>query len=620
LKIEPRQVKPALAQKVIDPLGKRYFQTRDRLKNAIDTMGDLGVESGMATDRIGEIRNLPAALDDPFLVVVVGENGVGKSTLLNALFGEVCHKVGFEPVSGRIELLRYGAEAREANLTEDIVAAFRPINALKDFHILNLPGTKAIGSAYPDVAERILPRADLVLFVFSVKNPWGDSTWEFLGRIHRQWHKKIVIVLQQCDLRTEEEVTAILEFVEKTTHHRFGRHFPIHTISAKMALLAKAAGHDQVETHRQSGIEPLRLHLSGIVESSMSRFVKLTHACSAARDALAETRECLDQVSEMIRVDDEILGKLDSIVRIRAKRILEKHEVLLDNFDRSFVSVGAKAGKLLEAEFLFASILLPRRRRIARIEDRISGITMKLVRRGIKSGAGIITEDVDHLWERVSDGLQKRFDLKLSSSGSGRPNWDAARRRLSNCVEDATASLSRMSLLEELAGLFRRRTPLVWGAVLAAILSGLAGVTLTIMHRGLPSDPMALLVEVVGGVVFMMLERGPWIVLPFVLAVVFLIVAMRAASRSVKQARAAYSSILDLHRERIKGAQRDAFHEQTTAFYNDFVALFEPLRKVCQGHRLHYEPNLRKLEKVQSSLAEVERVLHPVVAELKTRS
>ncbi len=43
---------------------------------------------------------------------------------------------------------------------------------------------------------------------------------------------------------------------------------------------------------------------------------------------------------------------------------------------------------------------------------------------------------------------------------------------------------------------------------------------------------------------------------------------------------------------------------------------------VCfrQGHLLNYEPNLRKIEKVPSSLAEVERVLHPVVAELTSRS
>ena len=598
---------------MIDPPGKRYFQTRERLKNAIETVGRLGAENGMATDRVAETMNLPASLDDPFLLLVVGETGAGKSTLLNALFGGESDEVGFEPVSERIELFQHGSEARETDLSEDIVNVFRPISALKDFHLLNLPGTKAIGSAYHDVAERFLPRADLIFFVFSVKKPWGDPTWEFLDRIHRQWNRKIVLVLQQCDLRTEEELAAILEHVQKTARHRFGQHFPTFAVSAKAAILAKTADHDQAEAHRQSGIEPLRLYLSGIVESSTSRLVKLTHACGKARDALEEIKVRHDVVSEIIRADDEILGKLESIARIQAKRTLKKHEALFADFDRSFVSVRRRAEKILEAEFQFASILLPRRHGITRIEDWISGITMKAVRRGIESGARIVTEDVDNLWERVSDELQDRFHLKLSSSGSGRANWDAARRRLSESVEDATAALRGISLLEELEGLFRRRIPRFWGCIITAIVSGLAGVTLTILHRGLPDDAMDLLVELVVGVIFTMLEWSPWIVLPLVLAVVCLIVAKRVASRSVKQARAACNSILDLYRERIAKAQRDAFHEQTAAFYRDFVALFEPLRKVCQKHRMSYEPTLRKIEKVESSLTEVERVLHPLL-------
>jgi hypothetical protein len=453
-----------------------------------------------------------------------------------------------------------------------------------------------------------------------VKKPWSDPTWEFLERIHRQWNRKIVFVLQQCDLRTEEELAAILEHIQKTARHRFGQNFPTFTVSAKVALLAKTAGHDQVEAHRQSGIEPLRLYLSGIVESSKSRLVKLTHACCAARDALEEIKVRLDAVSEMIRADDEIIGKLESLAGIQAKRTLKKLEAVFDDFDRRFVSVGRRAEKLLEAEFRCASLLLPFRHRISRIEDRISGITMKAVRRGIESGKCIVTDDVDNLWERVSDELQERFHLKLSSSGSGRPKWDAARRRLTESVENATGALCGLSLLEELEGLFRRRTLQFGGFIITAIVSGLAGAALVILHRGLPADAMALLVELVVGVIFTMLEQGPWIVLPLALAVVCLIVAMWVASQSVKQARAACKSILDLYRERITKAQRDAFHEETTAFYGDFVALFEPIQKVCREHRMSYEPNLRKIEEVESSLTEVERVLYPIALPLNPQN
>lgn len=610
-----------MAHPPTDSLGKRYFQTRDRLRNAIGTLGGLGAENGIAADRVAELMTLPADLQDPFLLVVVGETGAGKSTLLNALFGGDSDKAGFVPGSGSIDLFQYGAEARETDFSEDIVEVFRPITALQDFHLLKLPGIKATGSAYHEVAERFLPGAELVLFVFSVKNPWGDPTWEFLDRIQHQWNRKIVFVLQQCDLRTGEEVVAIREHVLKTARHRFGRHFPIFTVSAKAALLAKTPGHDQAEAHRQSGIEPLRLYLSGMVESSVPRLVRLTHASRAARDALEEIKVRCGAVSKIIRADDEVLGKLESVARIRAERTLEKHEALFDDFDRSFVSAGRQAEKLLDAEFRFASILRPRRHRIGLVEDRISAITMKAVRRGIGSGARVVADDVDKLWERVSAGLQERFPVEPGASGLSRPNWDAARRRLSESVEEATAAaLREMNLPDELGGLFRRRTRLIWGCVIAATLSGLAGVALTIQHRGIPNDLMTLLGELVFGVILTMLERGPWNALALASAVACLIVAARVASYSVKRARAVYNSTLELHRERITEAQRSAFREQTTAFYRDFVAHFDSLRKVCDEHRKSYEPNLRKIGKVESSLAKVERVLHPVAVALSARN
>jgi MFS superfamily sulfate permease-like transporter len=160
----------------------------------------------------------------------------------------------------------------------------------------------------------------------------------------------------------------------------------------------------------------------------------------------------------------------------------------------------------------------------------------------------------------------------------------------------------------------------IWGCIIAAILSSLAGVALTMQHRGLPGDVVTLIVDLVAGVVYTMLERGPLNGLALAAAVACLIVATRVASYSVKRARVVYKSVLDRHQERITLAQRGAFREQTTAFYRDFVAHFEPLRKVCREHRRSYEPNLRKIEKVESSLVEVERILHPVELALRSRS
>lgn len=605
--VEHSPVEPILIHQSEEPPGKPYFRTREMLTHAVRELCALGPGNGVASECITELANASADLEMPFLFVLIGETGAGKSTLIKALFAGECVNAALSPVSGRTSLLRYGAESRESDFSEDIVDVFRPIKFLKDFNFLTLPG-EAIGSSMLPITEQFLPEADLILFVVPVTKPWADQTWGFLDRIHHKWHGKIVFVILQCDRRTGEEVAAVSEHAQKIARHRYGRQFPTFTVSAKMALLGKSAAHGQAELYHQSGIEPLRLHLSGVVESSAPRLVKLIHTCLAAREALKEFKVRLRLVSEVIHSDDETLSKLESAARIQMERILEKHKALLDEFDQSFVSAALQTEPLLDAEFRFTSIMKPRSNRIAVIEDLISTITLEPVRDGIGSDATVITDDLDKLYRKVSARVSEL------------PNWDAPRRRFSESIKETTViGLREMNLGDKLSALFIRSRRLIWGCLISSIFLGVTGVILTVQHRGFPSNAADLLVELAVGVIFTMLEKDLWNAFALTSALVCLIAAATLSARLVNRARSLYRSILDLHRERISKLQRGAFGKQMPAFYRDFNAPVEELRKVCREHRGNHEAMIRKIEELESSLVEVERVLHPIVRELISR-
>ncbi|HRQ87802.1 MAG TPA: dynamin family protein [Bacteroidia bacterium] len=585
-----------MAEKATDLLGKNYFQTREKLSKAIESLNDLGRESGINPARLALLKNLLANLEDPFLFVVVGEVNAGKSSLLNALFGEDFCSADVIPTTERIAFFKYGAEPHQFDFSGDIVEVFRPHAFLKDFNLVDTPGTNSIESTHQQITEQFLPMADLVLFVFSVTNPWGASTWEFLDRIHHQWKKKVIFILQQCDLRTEEEVAAILEHLQKTAHHRFGQHFPTFAVSAKKAFLAKTSGLDHEDLSRMSQIEGLERYIAGVVESSEPRLVKLIHAWRAASYVLGEVKETLGAASEIIRADTELLSELEPACKMQQERTLKKCQPLFEAFDQSFMAAGLQAEPLLNSEFRVISALLPRRKSAEDIEGLIFATTMKAVRRSIGAGATAVQEDVAHLWERVSEEMQEHFNLELSVGEDGSPDWAPSHRRIEERVEEATAeALRELNLREQLGGLFSRRSRAIWALIFTAILTALGGVILT------------------------MLKQTPWNAAAFGVASLFLIIAAIVGAASVKKARSFYSSILDRHREFLAKKQREAFTEGTTAFYQDFLSLFEPLRKVCREHRERYEPQLRAIRATESALGELERILAPVEKALNSR-
>lgn len=585
-----------MAEESTELLGKNYFQTREKLSEAIQSLSELGRGVGIDPGRLDLLKNLLASLEDPFLFVVVGEVNAGKSTLLNALFGQDFCNADVIPTTDRIAFFKYGEEAHEFDFSDTITEVFRPNLFLKDFNIVDTPGTNSIEAGHQQITEQFLPMADLAIFVFSVTNPWGATTWDFLDRIHHQWKKKIIFVLQQCDLRTDEEVAAILEHLQKTAHHRFGQHFPTFSVSAKQAFLAKTSDGGNEDLSEDSQIAGLERYISGVVESSEARLVKLIHAWRACCFVLGEIKEKLGAASEIIRADNELLSELEPVCRAQQERTMKKCEPLFEAFDQSFMAAGLQAEPLLDSEFRIMSALLPQRTSAEEIEGLIFATTMKAVRRSIGAGANAIEEDVTHLWERVSEEMQQHFNLELSVGEEGSPDWSASHDRIQAKVEEATAAaLRNLHLKDELGRLFARRSRAIWGFIFSAVVS------------------------ILGGVILSMIDLAPWHAAAFGLAAVFLALGAVVGANSVRKTREFYTGVIEQHREGVADAQRAAFAEATTSFYDDFVHLFEPLRKVCREHRAKYEPQLEIIQGTEKNLAQLEKILSPVEKALNAR-
>ena len=72
----------------------------------------------------------------------------------------------------------------------------RPLGILRDFEVVDTPGSNASIEGALEEVERFLPVADLLLFVFPVGNPWCADTWQLVARLPEEQLGKVGFVLQ----------------------------------------------------------------------------------------------------------------------------------------------------------------------------------------------------------------------------------------------------------------------------------------------------------------------------------------------------------------------------------------------------------------------------------------
>ena len=212
------------------------------LKQQFDTLRNLLQRALWLAERCADVEatqilrarltNLQAAA----LLVIVGEVKAGKSSFINALLREEVCQVAPGPCTSRIEELLYGPERRIEVLGDSWQRVSLPKEVLREITIVDTPGTNSIVKDHQTITENYIPQSDLVVFVFSAVNPHTKSAWELLTLIKKQWHRKVVFVLQQSDRATQRELTTNLDHVRQYALDRQVDNPVVFTLSAKREM------------------------------------------------------------------------------------------------------------------------------------------------------------------------------------------------------------------------------------------------------------------------------------------------------------------------------------------------------------------------------------------------
>jgi small GTP-binding protein len=294
-------------------------------------------------------------LDDLFLLVVVGEFNAGKSALINALLGTKTLKEGVTPTTTRINILRYGEDASQELVAEDILHLTAPVEFLREISIVDTPGTNAIIREHEEITSRFIPRSDLILFVTSADRPFTESERQFLKTI-RRWKKKVVLAVNKIDiLETPQELDEIQEFVRENVSKLLDISPRVFPVSAQQALRAKQGKGKEWEASQFEAFEDyifqtldqggrLKLKLLNpvgvglhLVEQYREFFLHRRHAAGEDLVLIREVEEQLDQYrQDMLESFRLRLAEIDSLL------------IAMENRGQTFFDEHLRLGRILD--------------------------------------------------------------------------------------------------------------------------------------------------------------------------------------------------------------------------------------------------------------------------------
>lgn len=273
-------------------------RTQEWLKNQVAELQrileDMGPDFSGFAATAEELRH---RLDEGcFRLAVLGQFKRGKSTLLNALFGEPLLPVGMLPLTAIPTSLRYGPE-RQVHVTlqngrregyggslEDLARVLmryvtereNPANRLgvtqvevdhpsallaKGVEIIDTPGIGSTVLHNTRMARAMLPICDGAIFVLSPDPPITEVEVQFLRAVHEA-ADRVIFVLTKADMLTSSECRELLLFLQTVLHDEagFSNQERIFLVSARQALEAYAQGDERMRA--QSGVSELESFLT----------------------------------------------------------------------------------------------------------------------------------------------------------------------------------------------------------------------------------------------------------------------------------------------------------------------------------------------------------------------
>jgi GTPase SAR1 family protein len=209
-------------------------QEHEEITALLETLGRV---DSLPENEMEQVRDALFHTNHPFLMVMVGPFGSGKSSIINALLGGEVLEVGPIPTTDHIAILRRGSDVQRSR-AGDIETVFHPSPLLENLSLVDTPGLESVFRTHDEVTRRFLHRADVVILVMIATQVLTASNLEYLQQL-KVYGKRVIVAVNQVDVLEPSERDQVRDFVQEQSRLHLGVEPLIWLVSARQALEAQ---------------------------------------------------------------------------------------------------------------------------------------------------------------------------------------------------------------------------------------------------------------------------------------------------------------------------------------------------------------------------------------------
>src|SRR5580692_149518 len=567
-------------------VAEKYLELRSQLAATLGSLIALAHQIGAPEDALRNLQNLVTNLGQPFLFVVVGEVKAGKSSLLNALFGREFCKVDVLPATDRIYEFKYGESDYDVQISDHITALYRRIDFLKDFNIVDTPGTNTIVANHQEITENFVPMADLIVFVFAVTNPWAASAWDFLRLIGQHWKKNVVFVVQQADLRDPHEVKIVSKHLDQTVLQILGANCPIFAVSAKKAFLAKTSPDvDREKLWSESHFGELEEWITETVSRSEERGGKLRSVAQTAQVVVGGLRARLQGSLEVLKSDQEKLASIRSTFDGRKTQTQRQVGGFIREIEQAYDACRERGEKVLEDRLTIGQtfkMVFSGARWEKDFQDKVESEVKKEVQTKIEHALSPLESDLRSMWHDLQDKVNVQFGSETKKQVRAvMPGFLTQRQEVLQRLQlTLLEQMSDEKIKEQLQSLFGETTRWLRVPTSVAAAGGIATVIAALTHTAL--------LDVTGTVAGVAALTGT-------------LYAVWRRKKTLSQ----YRDQMNEKRRDLARALESQLNHAIEAFYQEVGMTFSPLENFCDSEFKRHAPLRERIESLDLAFGSI---------------